>query len=197
MATIQTTIKLHERENFNDEEDQKMDKALELLTIVINSDAFRRSILNFEYDNKKQFSRNYVDLSTPLSNQEVYELFMSGKESTNGVANNVLDLRWKISAKCPDSAIGTTFNRQRTETYRCKLEEMSAESFAGHIAHEYCHYLGFTHTKKYIVSRPYTVPYGIGKIVRDLCGAYVALQQLTSTELDNLTSVGNLVKGLK
>ena len=188
MAKIKTTVNLISYDGFNKEETEKLFRAVELLTVGINSDAFKRSVLAHAYKGKKQFAKN-----DGLTNQQVYNRFMSGDDRNGNGADNKLDLRWKIVATlCPETAIGTTFNRTRTETYRCKLQEMDAGEFAGHIAHEYCHYLGFGHTRHHTAERPYTVPYGIGKMVRRICD--VVMSGVTAEDLKKLAALQQLVK---
>lgn len=182
-----TTINIISHDYFLKKEEELLFKSLELLQIAINSDMFKQKVLNFDYNGKREFNYNQGK-----TNAEIYELFMSGKEATNGVADYKIDLRLSVSDNCPRDTVGTTYGQKRTETYRCKLNDMNESQYAGHIAHEYCHYLGFAHTRHDNPTRKYTVPYAIGYILRDLVGAIHL--ELSAKDLANIKAITKLVR---
>ncbi len=113
---------------------------------------------------------------------------MSGKERDTE-ADGVIQLRLEVSDKCPKDVKGTTYGQKRTVTYRCVLNDMTPADYAGHLMHEYCHYLKFTHRKKYNKRRKYTVPYAVGYLVRDLCS--IVTLNLSNNEINNIITLKN------
>jgi hypothetical protein len=158
-----TKVNIVSKKNFTQEEDTLLNKAVALIEQVINSEAFRKRIIDFSFNGKKKFNFN-----RGMKNEEIFNLLLSGEERYNNQADTELDFILEIGDECPQGVVGVTIGGKRTKTYRCKLNEMNAAEYAGHLIHEYCHYLGFTHTKNHNATRKYTVPYAIGYIVRDL-----------------------------
>lgn len=174
-----TTVNIISVKNFNQREKELLQQSVTLIEQVINSDVFRDRVLKFSYNGKNVFNNN-----RGLSNEQILKLLLSGKEEYNNRIDNVLDFILEISTACPKGVIGTTYNGKRTETYRCKINEMNEAEYAGHLIHEYCHYLGFSHSKKYNKTRQYTVPYAIGYLVRDL--STVIVLNISTTQTKNL-----------
>jgi hypothetical protein len=182
-----TTINIFNQDNFTDEEAKKLRKACMLLEAAINSDVFRNRVTNFTYNGKKQFNWN-----EGKTNEEILEIILLGIEERNGGKDEKWDMSLEISPRCPKTSIGVTINQKHTITYRCKLADMEPGEYAGHLAHEYCHYLGFSHSENYTPTRKYTVPYAIGYMLAEICG--IINLEVTPEELQQLHSIAAAVE---
>lgn len=156
-------INLHKVVNFTKTETSKLERSLDLLESYINSDSFREYILNFKYLGKQQFANN-----GGLSNEEVYNLIMSGKEVLSPTKDGV----WDISVTIYNTyvrgrnVIGYTYpNTSMQWINRRFFSSFNLAQVGGNMAHEYCHKLGFDHDFKATVRRPYSVPYVVGDVV--------------------------------
>ena len=47
-------------------------------------------------------------------------------------------------------------------TYRDSYDRMSLPELAGHVSHELCHVLDFSHEVKYSKDRDFSIPYQVG-----------------------------------
>ena len=151
---------------FNSDELEKGNKALALLKTVLNSEEFKQEVLNFEYKGQKKFANN-----DGLTNPEIYKKIMEGVEEGSTEVDYEADLFLKLVNK-PWWNRGDTIGYTKPGvniiyTYRrwFKKKKTTAANYAGHVAHEWCHNLGFNHDRKKTINRSYSVPYGIGGIV--------------------------------
>lgn len=120
-----TKVNIISKKNFTQNEEILLNKAIELIEQVINSEVFKNKILNFSYNGKNEFNFN-----RGMKNEEIYNLLISGKEAYNNQIDFELDFILEISNDCPSGVVGTTYGGRRTETYRCKLNEMNAAEYA-------------------------------------------------------------------
>lgn len=149
--------------DFDEEEEIKMNRAIERLKIVINSESFRQRILNFEYDGKKEFYDN-----DGLSNEQIYQRIISGAEALNEVVDNEIDLDLTLYYK-NNGTVGYTYKTSERVWVNNKFfKGYTLAKVAKNLSHEWSHKLGFTHSSNRTTQRPYSVPYAVGDIIQEL-----------------------------
>lgn len=140
----------------------KMQKALALLEVVVNSEEFKDRVIN--YKNKKgqrQFASNEGQ-----SNEQIYETFMAGVETlqpdTPFEMNFYLNLYYKRWSK----VIGwTTPDTNQININSKYFYGYEPHEVAGNLAHEWTHKIGYGHAS---ASEHDSAPYAIGYIVEEL-----------------------------
>ncbi len=147
-----------------DQED-KIRRAFDLIKRVVASDDFKRKILQKSYRGEKKFVDNQG-----LSNVQIYKKLLDGAEELNGKKNNAMDLVLKAYDE-PARVIGYTKPRILTifmNTRYLNDQDFSEPEVAMNLTHEWLHKLGFKHSAQSTPERPHSVPYAIGYIMREL-----------------------------
>jgi hypothetical protein len=166
---IALTVQFDGVRYFNQQQYDKLQAAKKVIDVLINTEAFKKRVQDFTYGGQKAFVQN-----NGLSNQQVYDLLMTGAEkyprqtSEDQTMNFDLELyspRWYQS----NNVLGYTSQDTKTIFINRNFYNR-AEIFeiAMNLTHEWCHKVGFGHDSRATERRPYTVPYGIGYIIRDL-----------------------------
>ena len=150
---------------FERDHEDKIHRAFDLIRRVIASDEFKRRVLGHTYNNKKQYVDNGGD-----TNAEVYKKILNASEKLTPGNNNTMDLNLE-SYQENANVIGYTMPNIKTIFMNKKY--LSKSSFksnqvAMNLTHEWLHKLGFKHAQKNSASRPHSVPYAVGYIMRDL-----------------------------
>jgi hypothetical protein len=141
----------------------KYNKAVALVKKVVATEAFRNKILNYTYLGKKQFADN-----KGRTNAQIYQSILDGAEALKPVKNNTMDLGVKMYTQA-SSVVGYTnpsityinVNTKFFNTY-------ATNQVAGNLFHEWLHKLGYGHDASATAKRPYSVPYAVGYMIRDL-----------------------------
>lgn len=154
--------------NFNNTQEAKVEKAVELMKKVIASKAFRDRVINFTYNGKK----TYVD-NGGFTNSQIYQIILDGAEKMGVTSkNNTLDVELELYYAAT-STIGYTYpNVTRIWMNTKYFNNYTANQVAGNLMHEWVHKLGFGHASSYSVSRDSSVPYAIGYIMQELTKQY-------------------------
>lgn len=150
---------------FTKTQEAKIEDAIDLIKRVTASDEFKSKILNFKYNGKKQFVDN-----NGLTNAQIYQKILEASEKLTPGNNNTMDITLQ-TYYVDANVIGYTMASIKTIYMNTKY--LSSSSFppykvAMNMTHEWLHKLGFGHDSEATTSRPYSVPYGIGYIMRDL-----------------------------
>lgn len=105
-----------------------------------------------------------------LSGEEVYEVFMRGRQTGESSDDFEMDIDLTIYSTYPwIKTIGYTYpNTIRTWINRKYFLALTLAEICGNLSHEFCHKLGFTHTVHWTSVRDMSVPYFIGYLIRDL-----------------------------
>lgn len=141
----------------------KYNKAVEIVKKVVATEAFRKKVLNYTYLGKKQFADN-----KGRTNAQIYQSILDAAETLKPTKNNTMDLGVKMYTQS-SSVVGYTnpsityinVNTKFFNTY-------TANQVAGNLFHEWLHKLGYGHDASATAKRPYTVPYAVGYMIRDL-----------------------------
>lgn len=152
-----------ELSKFDQKQSDKMHEALKRLKVVINSVEFREAVIGHTYKEEQTYVQN-----DGLSNEEIYEKIMLGAETLRPIENRVMDLEIELyySRK---KVIGYTYpNVSKFWVNTRYFNTNSHSDVVGNVVHEWLHKLGFEHDFKRTARRPYSVPYAVGKIMREL-----------------------------
>lgn len=150
---------------FDRDQESKIFEAFDLIKRVVATDEFKRRVLGHTYKGKKQ----YVD-NGGHSNAEVYKAILNGAERLSPSRNNTMDLELEVYTE-RNSVIGYTMPSIRTIFMNSKYLNSSGfkpNKVAMNLMHEWLHKLGFKHAQKNSPSRPHSVPYAVGYIMRDI-----------------------------
>jgi len=153
--------------NFESVDQDKVFSAIEIIKKVIGSKEFRSRVLNFTYEGEKKFVDN-----NGFTNEQIYQILLSGKEELLPVVDNQMDLELELYYSWR-STVGYTY----PDTLKIWMNTKFFDSYtpaevAGNIFHEWTHKLGFSHASSYSVSRDSSVPYAIGYLIEELGKQY-------------------------
>lgn len=150
---------------FDREQEEKIYQAFDMIKRVVASDEFKRRVLGHTYKGKKQ----YVD-NGGYTNAQVYKAILEGAEKLTPSRNNAMDLQLTTYTES-NIVIGYTMPSIRTIYMNTKYLNRSGfqpNQVAMNLTHEWLHKLGFKHAQNNSASRPHSVPYAVGYIMRDL-----------------------------
>jgi hypothetical protein len=172
-------INLIESKGYEDERLETLQKALQLLEAVLNSEEFKERILNFTTDGRKTFyfRKTFFGkwIDQPSTNQQVYNMIMTAKEEVGDRANGTIDLYLELVNGANGDVIGYgNPSSSQIYTYSIMFDDMSLPDLAQHYAHEWCHKIGFEHAFHRSRNRSNSVPYGIGNIIDRLSHQFMA-----------------------
>lgn len=148
---------------FSQTDEEKYNEAITLVKKVVGTEAFRNRVLNHSYNGTKTYANN-----NGLTNSQIYQTILDAAERLRPVKNNTLDVGVKLYYE-NSSIVGYT---NRTITYinvNTKFfNQFDPNEVAGNLFHEWLHKLGYGHDSAATARRPYSVPYAIGYMIRDL-----------------------------
>lgn len=150
---------------FDRDQEAKIYEAFDMIKRVVATDEFKRRVLGHTYKGKKQ----YVD-NGGHTNAEVYKAILAGAEKLTPTKNNAMDLYLEVYSE-RNNVIGYTMPSIKTIYMNSKYLNSSGftpNKVAMNLVHEWLHKLGFKHAQKNSPSRPHSVPYAVGYIMRDL-----------------------------
>jgi hypothetical protein len=160
-------VNITEAKGFSSEELRKVRAAQQTLIKIFNNDKFKDRILKFTTDGiyrfyyRKSLLGNWID--KPYSNHDVYEKLTSGLIVNKN--DNKIELKLEMLPGGSIEQLGfTNPDTQRVYTYRNWFSTLSMAEYTSHLAHEWCHQLGFDHDKRPHEKTEFSVPFGIGKI---------------------------------
>lgn len=154
---------------FSADELKMVHEAQDTLNKILNHEKFKERVLRFTTDGlfrfhyRKSFLGNWID--KPYSNKEVYEIVTQSSES--GVKPIELNLEMLPGGNV-EQLHYTNPDTHRIYTYRNWFNSLSLAEYASHLAHEWCHQLGFNHENKPTERNEFSVPFGIGKITETI-----------------------------
>lgn len=149
--------------NISSAEQEKFDKAIEIIKKVVATSEFRKAIIDHTYGGKKTFNEN-----RGLSNLQIYQKILEGAERLTPKKNNAMDMEVELYY-ADNSTVGYTLSNSRRIWVNNKFfVKNSPQSVAANLMHEWLHKLGFGHAVEYSASRDFTVPYAVGRMIRVL-----------------------------
>jgi hypothetical protein len=148
---------------FSTSDETKYNQAVAIVKKVVATEAFKNAVLNFTYNGTKAFVQN-----NGLTNAEIYQDILDAAETLQPAKNNTLDVGVKLYYE-NTSTVGYTNGSITYINVNTKFfDTYAVNSVAGNLFHEWLHKLGYDHDSTATTRRPYSVPYAIGYIVRDL-----------------------------
>lgn len=152
--------------NYTEDQKIKMRRALAKLKIAINSEEFKKRVLNFKYLGNNEFVDN-----KGLTNEEIYQKIMEGEEELLPGVDHTMNLSFSMYYSIK-KVVGYTVPTDLTIYTNSKYFNTATDgAVAGNAVHEWMHKIGFDHSYYNNSARPYSVPYAIGDIIEDLVNA--------------------------
>ncbi len=149
--------------DFNFEQEDKMKDALERAKIVLNSKIFRERVLNHTFEGQTTFVDN-----NGMSNEEIYNSIMEGAETLFPEVDEEMDLDITLYYR-NNSTVGYTYPDTTRIWVNSKFfNTYSLGQVAANVVHEWTHKLGYDHSRGSTPQRPFSVPYGVGTIIKEL-----------------------------
>ena len=179
LGTLATQVRLY---SFNEKETVKMCHAALHLHRVLNSVEFKEFVLNFKHYKIVTTGRLWwkkkrkVEIEgfhfhraiDKMSNQEVYNLIMDGRETLQPTTAKVANIRIKLDKRNKRGVLGYTYaNSMYQWIYNWFFRSGDTGDVAGNTGHEWFHKLGFGHTYRYNFLRQFSVNYALGYFIRD------------------------------
>jgi hypothetical protein len=141
-------------------EQAKFDQAVEIIKKVVATEEFRTKILNHTYSGQKTFVDN-----GGYTNAQIYQKILDAAEKLFPTKNNAMDMEVELYY-ANTNVVGYTYGTSKRIWVNTKyFGSNSVTSVASNLFHEWLHKVGFGHASSYSVSRDYSVPYAIGRII--------------------------------
>jgi hypothetical protein len=165
------SVNIQSMSGFNTSQERFARRAMGKFEYVMNSRLLEQRITGFTSILGPRFEDNLG-----LTNKQVYEKLIAGSETYKPAANFQADLFLVLEEKpmpdfSPYPAIGFGIpGSKEITTYTWWFSIASEAAYAGHIAHEWSHKVGFDHSFDPNPTRQFTVPYAFGSIIEELTG---------------------------
>ncbi len=157
------TLKL---KGFNQEQEQKIFKAIKLIKKVVLSPEFKEAVISKSFNNEFTYKDN-----AGLTNEEIYQKIIEGRElvGRNTEANGIMDLELVLYRDDNSNTIGYTYPKISHVYINEKfLNKFEPYQVANNLFHEWLHKIGFDHSVEKTPEREHSVPYALGYIVKDI-----------------------------
>jgi hypothetical protein len=162
------TVRGMEISGFSGESLDKLQNAFAVLEVVMNSEEFKERVLNFKNtQDERAFASN-----KGLTNEEIYELIMEGREDLQPDTSGEMNFFLKLYNKPWSRVVGYTTPDTNLININWKFfKNFGPHQVAGNLAHEWLHKMGYGHRS----AREHdSVPYAIGNLVRELAEKHLA-----------------------
>lgn len=142
---------------------EKFDKAIEMIKAVVATEEFRDRVLNHTYNGKITFVDN-----GGFTNAQIYQKILEAAEKLFPAKNNTMNMEVELYYAAT-STVGYTYANSKRIWVNTKYFNTNAVSgVASNLFHEWLHKVGFGHASSYSTSRDYSVPYAIGRIISSI-----------------------------
>lgn len=149
--------------NFSSIQKEKMERAIDIIKLVIATEEFKAAVLNHTYNGKKTFVDN-----NGFTNDQIYQLILNGAEKLQPAINNTLDAEVQLYYE-DSNTIGYTYSSSRRIYINSKyFNAYTASGVAHNLFHEWLHKLGFNHAASWSDSRDFSVPYSLGYLMGEI-----------------------------
>lgn len=156
-ATFETNVELFD---FDNTREAKIEKAIEIIKLVVATEEFKNQILNHTYNGAKTFVDN-----NGYTNAQIYKILLDGAERLQPAKNNRMDIEVE-PYYASTNVVGYTYPSSKRIWVNTKyFDQYTAAGVAHNLMHEWMHKLGFEHSSAWTSSREYSVPYAVGYIM--------------------------------
>lgn len=153
--------------NFTTDQANKVQNAADRIRKIVASQEFKDAVINHTWNGKKTFANN-----NGLSNLQIYDRLVVGAEQLYPEKNSTMDVELELYYE-DSNTVGYTYPNTTHIWMNLKFfNTYGPPQVAGNLMHEWLHKLGFGHDVSSTAQRPYSVPYAIGYIVRNLAQNY-------------------------
>lgn len=153
---------------FDSSDEDKYDQAVALVKKVVATEAFRTAVLNHTYGGAKTFVQN-----NSLTNAQIYQSCLDAAEKLTPTKNNTMDVGVKLYYENSTTVGYTSTSISYINVNTKYFDTYAINSVAANLFHEWLHKLGYGHDVAATARRPYSVPYGIGTIIRTLGKSFI------------------------
>lgn len=148
---------------FDATDEAKYNKAVALVKKVVATEAFRSAVVNHTYGGAKTFVNN-----NGLTNAQIYQSVLDAAERLTPAKNNTLDVGVKLYYEA-NNVVGYTSPSYAYINVNTKFfDTYAVNSVASNLFHEWLHKVGYGHDASATPGRPYSVPYAVGYMIRDI-----------------------------
>lgn len=169
---VKTNIKFFGTSKYNTEaRRKKYERAMSLFRKVVGLKEFRSAVLaHKKKDGSVGFNGKSGDpKSKPV---DIYENILAGNEKLQPEKDGEVDMEVEFYY-ASNSTVGYTYpNVKRIYVNTKFFDGYAISSVAANLIHEWLHKLGYGHDSAATSIRPYSVPYGVGSIMRSLGKKY-------------------------
>lgn len=167
VTTGHLSVKAMQITGFSGESLTKMQTAMAVLEVVVNSEEFKDRVINFRNDKcERQFASN-----KGLTNEQIYQIFMEGRETLQQNTPGEMNFYLKLYNAWWSKVIGYTSGDVNLININWKFfKKFQPSDVAGNLAHEWTHKIGFDHKS---AAEHDSAPYAIGYIVDELAAKVV------------------------
>lgn len=159
-TTFETNVNLI---NIGSNRIEKMEKAIEIIKLVVATEEFKNLILNHTYNG----ARTFVD-NRGYTNAQIYKILLDGAEKLQPSKNNTMDVEVELYTAATN-VVGYTYPSSKRIWVNTKyFDQYTAAGVAHNLMHEWMHKLGFEHSSSWNTARDYSVPYAIGDIMGEV-----------------------------
>lgn len=162
------TFEVHvDMTGFTRNQEDKIHEAMDMIKRVIGTDQFKKRVLGYLFNGRRQFNNN-----NGQTNAQIYKTMLLGSEKLTPGSNNAMDIQIRPYFE-NSTVIGYTMPNTGAIYLNTKFLDMTSftpNQVAMNLTHEWLHKLGYGHDFNNTPTRPYSVPYAIGYIMRDLAG---------------------------
>ena len=150
--------------------------ALAKFEMAMNSEDLKNRIINYSCSLGQVFESN-----AGFSNKAIFDILYASVEVYNDAIDNTADLYLELVQKSrpwppllnQHAEIGYGNHKEKEiYTYSWWFNQAKDWEYAGHIAHELSHKIGFDHDPSPTPTRDFSVPYAFQHIVESICKGY-------------------------
>lgn len=148
---------------FTTTDEDKYNQAVAIVKKVVATEAFRTKVLNHTYGGSKTYAN-----AAGKTNAQIYQSILDAAETLQPAKNNTMDVGVKLYYEA-SSIVGYTNGSITYINVNTKFfDQYDPNEVAGNLFHEWLHKLGYGHDSAATAARPYSVPYAVGYMVRDI-----------------------------
>lgn len=142
----------------------KYEKAMLVFQKVVSSAEFKIKVLAFKYQQ--------MTADPKKGGQAIYDHILAANEKLQPIVDHEVDMEVEFYY-ANNSTVGYTYGNVKRIYVNTKFfDGYALPSVAANLIHEWLHKLGYGHDSASTARRPYSVPYGVGGIMRSIGSKY-------------------------